>query len=301
LTEEPGDEDLRSRLEDLSNASVIINYTFPSSLVFAATAVATAVERAPSTASITTPVQAAKLPTTTRSSPELHNPLEGEPDAWQLNESFDAFLDRLRPSAPAAQYVGPWIWVANPRPAAHRTATADLVTMHSNGMRLLEDYDTLRLQIEKEMLGKAKGAITRKLTPKRNALPDAIAKIAIEANCTSGKWMLFPQMSEVDATWRAVVQATVGGRLGPMAKVATAGDDPTSRLICVYTKDFNNQRDVRRVLIELMNMGLARGDRAARGIWYKSDVYTHLGILSGNEYGIKASIYGSTKMLQEDA
>lgn len=167
--------------------------------------------------------------------------------------------------------------------------------------KLLDDYTKFRMKTEKDMQGKAKGSITRKLTPKRALLPDAIAKVAVEAKCTSGKWMLFPPVEDVDVVWRTVVEGTVEGRFGPMAKVATQGDDRDARerLICVYTKDFSDKGDVRRVLNELVSAGLVRDDGAARSIWYKSDVYTHLGITSDNEFGIKASIYGSTKMLQE--
>lgn len=166
--------------------------------------------------------------------------------------------------------------------------------------KLLNDYTAFRVKTEKDMEGKPKGTITRKLTSQRNLLPDAIAKAAVEARCTSGKWMLFPAVQDVDSIWRTVVEATVEGRLGPMAKVATQGGDfeEKERLICIYTKDFSDREDVLRVLTELVTLGLVRDDKGAKGVWYKSDVYTELGITSDNEYGIKASIYGSTKMLQ---
>jgi hypothetical protein len=73
--------------------------------------------------------------------------------------------------------------------------------------------------------------------------------------------------------------------------------DPT-RLICVYTKDFTDVEDVRRVLHALIEMGLVAADMP-RGIAYKCDAYTYLDIYAKNEYGLPASIYGSKEMLAE--
>jgi len=276
-----GDEDLKAQLEVIASSSTPTNYTFPSSLLLA--------------------VASKDMKVLDLSSFQLYNRFEGELDAWQLNESYDSFLKRLRPSTSTIYNVGPWIWVENPHipPPKIRPNMQGMIDRCQN---ILSEVATFRTKTEKELQGKPKSTISRKLNPKRNELPEAIARAAVEAKCTSGKWMLFPPVGEVDAIWRTVVEETIEGRFGPTSKVATdGGDGKNERLICVYTKDFSDKADVRRVLDALVNVGLVRDDGAARSIWYKSDVYTHMNINSDNEYGLKASIYGSATMLKEAA
>ena len=86
--------------------------------------------------------------------------------------------------------------------------------------------------------------------------------------------MLFPMPEEVDRTWEAVAQGTARGELGIAAKVATdeGGGDRVPRLVCVYTADFADKKDVRRVLEGLVEMGLVKkrgvmGEE--RGVFYK--------------------------------
>lgn len=114
--------------------------------------------------------------------------------------------------------------------------------------------------------------------------------------------MLFPAPEDVNRVWRLVAEAVVDGRLGDTAKVAPA-DPPnpfvaapkkqSSHLICVYTKDFSDLEDVKRVLEELIELGLAPRNAADRAIYYKADAYTYLGLDSSNAYGLKASLYSS--------
>lgn len=111
-----------------------------------------------------------------------------------------------------------------------------------------------------------------------------------------------PPEYSIESTWAAVAHATAAGQLGPAAKIAT--DDGSrrpggSRLICVYTADFADKGDVRRVLDKLVGLGLVEGGARAKGIFYKADVLTHLDIQSGNEWGIKASLYSSKEMLSK--
>lgn len=117
--------------------------------------------------------------------------------------------------------------------------------------------------------------------------------------------MLFPTEQDVNRTWLGVCEAVADDRLGCTAKVATAGHSRASssanatskvRLICVYTRDFSNLEDVRRVLDELCELGLA--SREGNGIYYKCDAYTYLGIESDNKYKLKASLYSSRELLK---
>ena len=99
---------------------------------------------------------------------------------------------------------------------------------------------------------------------------------------------------------RTDAEAVVEGRLGDTAKIATA--DPgarreNSRLICIYTKDLSDLADVRRVLMELVELGLAPRTVSDGAIYYKADVYTYLGIDASNQYGLKASLYSSKDLM----
>ncbi|KAJ7218912.1 ankyrin repeat-containing domain protein [Mycena rebaudengoi] len=92
--------------------------------------------------------------------------------------------------------------------------------------------------------------------------------------------------------------------IGIGAKIATASKEEgdRSRLICVYTRDFTDEEDVKRVLLELGRMGFVPAEKGGskskgKGIHYKCDAYTHLDVYAGNEYGLRPSIYSSAQML----
>jgi hypothetical protein len=76
-----------------------------------------------------------------------------------------------------------------------------------------------------------------------------------------GKWLVFVPQSVVDSWWDTIKTAIEAGRLGNAAKVATARASPLatskgSRVICIYTEDWRDKADVRRVLGELRTLGL---------------------------------------------
>lgn len=84
--------------------------------------------------------------------------------------------------------------------------------------------------------------------------------------------MLFRKAEDIDQTWEVVARATANNELGIAAKVAPrpeeeSNNERSERLICVYTKDFRDLEDVRRVARELKRLGLIppRG----RPLYYK--------------------------------
>ena len=104
-------------------------------------------------------------------------------------------------------------------------------------------------------------------------------------------------MVDLSRVWRLIAEGTAENRLGCSAKVG--GDDSSdSRVICVYTNDFRDQADVRRVAKELSQMGLEKHSKFGT-LAYKSDAYTYLDIYGKNaeEYGLQPSIYTSRKLL----
>ncbi|THY60875.1 DUF1917-domain-containing protein [Aureobasidium pullulans] len=202
----------------------------------------------------------------------LYNRLEGVQGARQLNETVDEFLKRLPPKTTT---TGPWIWI-----------TCPVVKNEESKFRHAPESE----ESPEEMTDRASALLSQFSGEKE-----------LSCGVTSGKWMLFPKPDDVNRVWRLVAEAVVDGRLGDTAKVAPA-DPPnpftgeqkqSSHLICVYTKDFSDLDDVRRVLAEMVELGLAPRNAADGAIYYKADVYTYLNIDSSNPYGLKASLYSS--------
>ena len=102
----------------------------------------------------------------------------------------------------------------------------------------------------------------------------------------SGKWLVFVNNKDVDEVWAKIKKATEEGKLGDSAKVATAKPNPNAtnqdtKVICVYTYDWADEKDIRRVREELRKLGITNK------MPYKSDKDT----LSG-----KYRITGHTKI-----
>jgi hypothetical protein len=97
--------------------------------------------------------------------------------------------------------------------------------------------------------------------------------------------MVFVYTRDLDSTWSTIRDATMSGTLGVAAKAGTALDNPNAyndatKLICVYTRDYREIEDIRRVLIGLRKLGISWR------LTYKTDEAT----LSG-EYGSGSSLY----------
>ena len=92
----------------------------------------------------------------------------------------------------------------------------------------------------------------------------------------SGKWLIFMPAVEIDDVWAKIKLATEEGRLGDSAKVATAkpnvhAGNPDERVICVYTYDWTDEEDVRRIRQVLRELGITWK------ISYKTDADTRAG------------------------
>ncbi|KAK4690240.1 hypothetical protein P7C71_g6500, partial [Lecanoromycetidae sp. Uapishka_2] len=227
------------------------------------------------------------------------NMYEGQISGRQLSETVEAFLHRLPPQTTSIMDNGPWIYISNPYSTHVRQ---DWPAFMDRGHELLEDYEAVVQGIEASMAGKAKATITRQLTPLRKQLELDIFTAAKEKGCVSGKWMLFPSPSQVNHCWELVAKGTAAGELGHAAKVATDDGSANARLICIYTEDFGDKGDVKRVLERLLAMGLVNRNGAmgeGRAIYYKADAYTYLDIMSKNEWGLKPSLYSSREVLAQ--
>lgn len=97
-----------------------------------------------------------------------------------------------------------------------------------------------------------------------------------KATTKSGKWLVFVPVSQVDEVWAKIRDATEDGHLGDSAKVATTkpnsnASDPSRKVICVYTYDWTDDEDVRRIRDELRALGIVSK------IPYKTDGDTSAG------------------------
>jgi len=77
----------------------------------------------------------------------------------------------------------------------------------------------------------------------------------------SGKWLIFVDLENVNEVWAKIKKAVEEGKLEDSAKVATAKPNllagkSKAHVICVYTYDWSNERDVKRVREELRKLGI---------------------------------------------
>lgn len=176
----------------------------------------------------------------------LYNPYEGNPAGRQLSESLPDFLARLPPLTTSINSLGsPWIWIANPY-TGPRPLDQDLAALTINGKKILAELST-NLQ---GCMDERKQALLRGRAIKM------ILDVAITTGVTTGKWMLFPESRIVNSVWKVVADNTASGELGICAKVATGSEDMNGKtkqesLICVYTKNFSDGEDVRRVVRQM--------------------------------------------------
>lgn len=84
-----------------------------------------------------------------------------------------------------------------------------------------------------------------------------------KSTMNSGKWLIFVDRKDVDNIWRTIKKATEDGLLGDCSKVATAtpnvlATDQETKVICVYTYDWTNEKDVKRVREELRKLNITK-------------------------------------------
>ena len=97
---------------------------------------------------------------------------------------------------------------------------------------------------------------------KRGRYPKAIPR--------SGKWLIFVDPENVDEVWPKIKKAVEEGKLGNSAKVSTAKPNPLAgksraHVICVYTYDWTDENDVKRIREKLRKLGITNK------ISYKAD------------------------------
>lgn len=82
-----------------------------------------------------------------------------------------------------------------------------------------------------------------------------------ESTIHSGKWLVFISPERLDVTWRKIRDATEDGKLGDESKTATSKPNllagkSKQKVICVYTYDWTDEEDVKRIREELRRLGI---------------------------------------------
>lgn len=108
----------------------------------------------------------------------------------------------------------------------------------------------------------------------------------------TGKWLIFVSIKEIDEIWELVRKSVFEGKLGDSAKVATMRESPNSlnsnyKVICVYTYDYDDKKDVMRIAKELIDLGVPGK------LKYKSDKATLEGKYANR--GSSSIMYEATK------
>lgn len=223
-------------------------------------------------------------------------PIAPHPKAQRgRNERVPEFLSRLPPSKTLSSDIGSWIWTFCPN--AKKRLDHDLPSFMRKGREILLAFENQKAELRAaydKSGAKSNLGLTQRLNAVSRCLEQDLLQEARKFGVIHGKWMLFVNQKNVDKAWAAVATALAKGNLGEGAKVATNDGSDDSRLICVYTKDFGDMEDVKRVLKGMIAVDLVDEKRP---IYYKCDAYTHLDIMSKNKYGLKASLYSSRDVL----
>ncbi|PLB52743.1 DUF1917-domain-containing protein [Aspergillus steynii IBT 23096] len=209
---------------------------------------------------------------------------DSDPDKVQTNQPLPDLTARIPPSTSNIHDTGPWIYVMNPRYQGPQ---------EPNGTSFWAEASETILNMPVRRQGGRGSA--KEMNETRRFMEQNILCLARRKGIVMGKWMFFLTRDRVDYFWNVIAQATERGELGPSAKVATDDGSGKARLLAVYTRDFEDVADVRRVAQKLAELGLIKPHD--RPIYYKTNAYTLLDINSNNPWGLKASMYNSRDML----
>ncbi|KFX91971.1 hypothetical protein V490_05616 [Pseudogymnoascus sp. VKM F-3557] len=229
--------------------------------------------------------------------PKLSDRFKGKWFGRQLAETVDEFLRRLRPATTEGSEELQWIWISNPYLSLPPSdeGSENISIMCSQGASMLNELENITFRLQQKPPHQPAAMTSRDISIARDKTVTSILNLAVQMKITSGKWMLFPLVHEVDHVWSIIAHAVAANQLGTGAKVSPKREDPEtrSRLICIYTHDFSDTEDVIRVLQKLKELGLVP---CGSTIYYKCDAYTHLNIFSRNIWGITESLYDSTEI-----
>ncbi len=97
-----------------------------------------------------------------------------------------------------------------------------------------------------------------------------------EHTARGGKWLVFVHSRNLANVWNKIKTALEEGKLGGLAKASAERSGSEHKVICVYTYDWTDREEVKRVREELRRIGITRK------IPYKADEDTERGIYRTN-------------------
>jgi len=177
-------------------------------------------------------------------------------------QSLQQFLQRWPPSSTTAPSDS-WIYVLNP---AGHSATK---------------------KSEKDSVGLSKAWSSLCLSRNDAVSCTDLHALAVEYSVLGGKWMIFPDSASVDMDWSKVAEGVTSGILGTLADVSTKNQDNDGHVICVFTKNYLDVDDVKRVREGLRSLGFTKQ------LKYKPDAFTECGVFAKNKWRIPASCYSA--------
>lgn len=193
----------------------------------------------------------------------------GKPTSRRINsQCVDCYLASNLPSAVDYEEE-PWVWANNtqsPKPRKH--------------VKLDEETERLGRAIVEESfeLSDDGSSLFLILKSGRYEVPltvESIDALASRSGILVGKWLVYRHREKIDDAWLTIARATFDRTLGRGAKVSTREKDNKRHVICVYTSNYLDLEDVKRVRGLLRNMGFAEQ------LCYKPDIYTYLNVYSG--------------------
>jgi len=116
---------------------------------------------------------------------------------------------------------------------------------------------------------------------------DDVYELAGKHNAMAGKWIVPVPGAAMDVVWTKVLTLLAEGRLGYMASVDTdfAPADKGSRCVQVFTHDYTDIVEIRRVLAELRQID----ELDVSACQYRLEAYAALDVDAGNQWGIKVA------------
>lgn len=199
-------------------------------------------------------------------------------DATTTPEKVEEFLARWPPSRTPEAYA---TWISVDRsPKQQERSASDLDALIESFKALVESGEEVTASV--------------------------IDELAVKHQVLVGKWIIYVDSEQVDELWAKIVRLVCLERKQGSAKVSTRtrsgerpdgcgdgqgeGEDGGSgnkqgHLICVFTNDFTDEKEVMTLREDLRRVGVDWK------IGFKADVYTELGIYENNPWNIHPNRY----------
>lgn len=110
----------------------------------------------------------------------------------------------------------------------------------------------------------------------------------------SGKWMLFLDSETVDGAWLTIIDLLAQRKLGGCAKVIPKRSKDHMHVVCVYTNDHENVKDVFSVLHTLRTSGIALARDCTLN--YKTDDATLAAVYANNTAAERAGFASASAL-----